>query len=229
MTSTARPGAPAAGPCPRRSGATYAGWLAERPTGFRDGIEIATLDPFRGYRNAIADELEDAVAVLDAFHVVKVGLTAMEDTRRRVQQDTTGHRGRKDDPLHKIHRVLRAGIDRLTDRQLQRINTGLADGDPTFEVTIAWHCYQRLRSVPPSPTCTRRNGTPRRSWSPSTPARSRRSPDSAAPYASGARRSSPTSPPNGPATAAPKRSTESSNSSAARPAASATSPTTGYA
>ena len=34
-------------------------------------IEIATLDPFRGY-NAIDDQLDDARAVLDTFHVVKV-------------------------------------------------------------------------------------------------------------------------------------------------------------
>jgi transposase len=30
------------------------------------------LDPFRGYKNAIDDQLDDARAVLDAFHVVKV-------------------------------------------------------------------------------------------------------------------------------------------------------------
>jgi transposase len=33
-------------------------------------VEHAALDPFRGYRNAIRDELPEAVAVLDAFHVV---------------------------------------------------------------------------------------------------------------------------------------------------------------
>ena len=40
-------------------------------TAFRAGVKIATLDPFHGYKNAIDDQLEDAVAVLDAFHVVK--------------------------------------------------------------------------------------------------------------------------------------------------------------
>ena len=46
--------------------------LKERGEDFRDGVEVATLDPFHGYKNAIDDQLEDAVAVLDAFHVVKV-------------------------------------------------------------------------------------------------------------------------------------------------------------
>lgn len=39
-------------------------------------VEHAALDPFRGDANAIRDELPDAVAVLDAFHVVKLGSTA---------------------------------------------------------------------------------------------------------------------------------------------------------
>ena len=37
-----------------------------RPSGA--GVKIATLDPFHGYKNAIDDQLEDAVAVLYAFH-----------------------------------------------------------------------------------------------------------------------------------------------------------------
>jgi transposase len=41
-------------------------------------VEVATLDPFHGYKNAIDDQLEDAVAVLDAFHVVKLGTDAVD-------------------------------------------------------------------------------------------------------------------------------------------------------
>lgn len=57
---------------PGRSGKVYADWLAQRGEGFRKQVKVATLDPFHGYKNAIDDQLEDAVAVLDAFHVVKV-------------------------------------------------------------------------------------------------------------------------------------------------------------
>jgi transposase len=105
------------------------------------------LDPFRGYGNAIRDELDDAVAVLDAFHVVRLGLKAMEETRRRVQQQQLGHRGRKHDPLYRIRNPLRAGAERLSARQIERIEAGLQAGDPTFEVTVAWRCYQQLRSA----------------------------------------------------------------------------------
>ena len=65
-----------------RSGKAYADWLRSRGDAFTAGITAATLDPFRGYANAIRDELDDAVAVLDAFHVVRLGLQAMEEVRR---------------------------------------------------------------------------------------------------------------------------------------------------
>ena len=132
---------------PGRSGKVYADWLRSRGNAFTAGIGTATLDPFRGYGNAIRDELEDATAVLDAFHVVKLALQAMEETRRRVQQDQLGHRGRKHDPLYQIRNALRAGADRLTARQIERIEAGLNAGDPDFEVTVAWRCYQQLRSA----------------------------------------------------------------------------------
>ena len=75
-------------------------WLAERGEDFRAGVRIATLDPFQGYKNAIDDQLQDATSVLDAFHIVKLAGDAPGEVRRRVQQDTLGHRGRKGDPLY---------------------------------------------------------------------------------------------------------------------------------
>ena len=69
------------------------------------------------------------------------------ETRRRVQQEQLGHRGRKPDPLYRIRNALRAGADKLTAKQIARIDAGLQAGDPNWEVTIAWSCYQRLRSA----------------------------------------------------------------------------------
>ena len=78
----------------------YKNWLAERGEQFRSGIQIATVDPFQGYKNAIDDQLQDATSVLDAFHIVKLAGDAPGEVRRRVQQDTTGHCGRTGDPLY---------------------------------------------------------------------------------------------------------------------------------
>ena len=64
-----------------------------------------------------------------------------------MQQEQLGHRGRKHDPLYRIRNALRAGIDKLTPRQVEWIEGGLQVGDPHYEVTVAWRCYQRLRTA----------------------------------------------------------------------------------
>ena len=132
---------------PGRTGTAYAAWLKAQPEEFTAGISEASLDPFRGYANALRDELPDAVAVLDAFHVVKLGTQVVDETRRRVQQDTLGRRGHKDDPLYKIRGLLRRGREHLTDRQIAKLNSCLEAGDPSWEVTVAWLGYQQLRSM----------------------------------------------------------------------------------
>lgn len=86
---------------PGRSGEAYKTWLKARGDTFRKGVAVSTLDPLHGYKNAIDDQLEDAVAVLNAFHVVKLGTAAVDEVRRRVQQEIHGHRGRKTNPLYR--------------------------------------------------------------------------------------------------------------------------------
>ena len=110
-------------------------------------MKIATLDPFAGYKKALDDELDDATAVLDAFHVVKLGTAAVDDVRRRVQQDTLGHRGCKGDPLYGIRNILRAGRERLTDRQRSRLDAAFATREEHVEVEVAWHAAQQLRDA----------------------------------------------------------------------------------
>ena len=132
---------------PGRSGTVYKNWLAERGEDFRSGIQIATLDPFQGYKNAIDDQLQDATSVLDAFHIVKLAGDALDEVRRRVQQDTTGHRGRKGDPLYQIRNLLRASRDRLTKRQQERLREAFTADEAHISVEVAYHCAQQVRDV----------------------------------------------------------------------------------
>ncbi|GAA4744719.1 transposase [Actinomycetospora chibensis] len=86
-----------------------------------------------------------AVRVLDAFHVVRLGFDAVDQVRRRVQQETLGHRGRAGDPLYGIRRVLRRGHDHHSDLSWTRLLRGLDLGDPDGEVAAAWIAAQELR------------------------------------------------------------------------------------
>ena len=132
---------------PGRFGETYRGWLRDRREDFRSRVGIATLDPFHGYNNAIDDQLEDAVAVLDASHVVKLATQVVDDVRRRVQQETTGHRGRKGDPLYRVRNVLRAGEENLTDRQRARLEAAFTGRAEHVEVEVAYRCAQQVRTA----------------------------------------------------------------------------------
>jgi transposase len=96
---------------------------------------------------ALSTQLPDTVRVLDPFHVVKLGLTAVDEVRRRVQHDTLGHRGRARDPLYDIRRLLRRRRDRLGPKARARLQAGLIAGDPTGEVTLAWTLAQDLMSL----------------------------------------------------------------------------------
>ena len=132
---------------PGRSGTVYKDWLTAREPVFRDGIQVATLDPFQGYKNAIDDQLEDATCVLDAFHIVKLATSAVDEVRRRIQQQTLGQRGRRGDPLYGIRNLLRAGRERLTHRQQKRLHTAFAAHEDHVAVEVAYQCAQDVRDM----------------------------------------------------------------------------------
>jgi transposase len=107
---------------------------------------VAALDPFRGYATALHTHLPRATRVLDAFHVTRLGFAAVDQVRRRVQQQTTGHRGRRDDPLYRIRRLLRRGHEHHTERSRARLLAGLAVGDNAGEhIGKMWVAAQELR------------------------------------------------------------------------------------
>ena len=132
---------------PGRTKAAYADWLDERGEPFKAGVQVATLDPFQGYKSAIDDELADATAVLDAFHVVALGTKCVDEVRRRVQQSTTGHRGRQGDLLYGIQNILRAGQENFTDKQRDRITRAFDRHEAHDELDLTWQAAQQLRAA----------------------------------------------------------------------------------
>jgi transposase len=124
-----------------RSKQAFKTWLAERPKAWRDGVDVVAMDGFTGFKTATAEELPDAVAVMDPFHVVRLAGEALDQCRCRIQQIIHGHRGRKNDPLYRARRPLQTGADLLTDKQKDRL-ADLFDaeshGDTHVEVEATW-------------------------------------------------------------------------------------------
>jgi len=106
---------------------------------------VVALDPFRGYANGPLVNLGHAGVVVDHFHAVRLANQAIDDVRRRVQNQTTGHRGRRGDPLYGIRRLALVGAERLSERGWGRLLAGLAAGDPDGEMGAAILARELLR------------------------------------------------------------------------------------
>jgi transposase len=74
-------------------------WLGARPRGWLAQVGTVALDPWRGYASALVAPLGHATVVVDHFHAIRLANLVVDQVRRRTQQATLGHRGRKPDPL----------------------------------------------------------------------------------------------------------------------------------
>jgi transposase len=78
-----------------RTRAAVDGWLGARTHDWLAQVGTVALDPWRGYASALVAPLGHARVVVDHFHAVRLANTVVDQVRRRTQQATLGHRGRK--------------------------------------------------------------------------------------------------------------------------------------
>jgi transposase len=130
---------------PGRTAAAVHDWLTARPVDWLRAVATVAIDPHQGYANGVKTRLSHATLVVDPFHAVKLANAAIDDVRRRVQQETLGHRGHKDDPLYGIRRLLLQARETLSDKGRARLEAGLKAGDPRDEVLDAWLAKESLR------------------------------------------------------------------------------------
>ena len=151
---------------PGRSKQVFKTWLASQPDTWRSRIEIVAMDGFTGFKSAAAEELPDATAVMDPFHVVHLAGNALDECRRRIQQELHHRRGRATDPLYKARKVLHTRSCLLTERQQYQI-LDLFSGDEHVALEVTWSAYQNI---------TRRLPLIQRAWGKDFDARGNRSP-----------------------------------------------------
>ena len=137
------------GPCrlldmvPGRSKQVFKTWLASQPDTWRSHIEIVAMDGFTGFKSAAAEELPDARAVMDPFHVVHLAGNALDECRRRIGQDLHHRRGRATDPLYKARKMLHTRSCLLTPRQQHQI-LDLFASDCHVALEVTWSAYQNI-------------------------------------------------------------------------------------
>jgi transposase len=130
-----------------RTRAAVDAWLHARPRAWLARIATVALDPWRGYASALVAPLGHATVVVDHFHAVRLANVVVDQVRRRVQQASLGHRGRKRDPLYRIRKLLLTAAEQLTGRGRARLRAGLTAGDPDGEVAAAWQGKELLRAI----------------------------------------------------------------------------------
>jgi transposase len=122
-------------------------WLDRQPPRWLGLIRVVATDLAESYRAGLAGRLDHAIRVADPFHVVRVANRCLDQVRRRVQNQTTGHRGRKRDPLYRIRKLMLTGAERLDGAGVDRMLLGMRAGDPEDEVLGAWLAKESVRDV----------------------------------------------------------------------------------
>jgi transposase len=122
-------------------------WCDVQDPAWIGSIEVVATDLAESYRRGIATHLDHALKVADPFHVVRAANRCVDKVRRRVQNETLGHRGRKADPLYRIRKLLLSGSERLDERGHERMLLGLRRGDPHDELLGAWLAKESVRDI----------------------------------------------------------------------------------
>lgn len=130
---------------PSRNYVDVARFIDRQSKGWKGQIRFGALDMSATYAAVYSVVLPKADQVVDPFHVVSLAGRCLDQVRRRVQQEQTGHRGRRDDPLYRVRRALLVGEEKLDESAKERLLSLLSLGDPNAEVAIAYRAKERLR------------------------------------------------------------------------------------
>ncbi len=122
-------------------------WFNTEPQAWVQQIRFGVLDMSGPYRKVFNDALGWVIQIADPFHVVRNANQRVDECRRRVQNATLSHRGRKDDPLYRIRRLLTTAAERLDVRAESKLALRLAQGDPHGEVQWAWEAKEAVRDL----------------------------------------------------------------------------------
>ena len=109
-------------------------------------IKAVVIDPYAGYKAAVRDLVPGAVRVADRFHMQRLAGQALTEVRCRRQQELTGHRGRKGDPLYAVRHDLLRARENLTAAAWERLDAAFR-ADWWDELQCAWTLKEMLADL----------------------------------------------------------------------------------
>ena len=132
---------------PGRGGKEPTTWLKNQGDAWLKKVQAGALDLSSPYRKVFNDTLPHATLVADKFHVIKHANAKLDECRRRVQSEQLGHRGRKDDPLYRIRRLLTKAHERVDEKGHEKMRGLLDAGDPLGEVADCYTAKEAVREL----------------------------------------------------------------------------------
>ena len=128
-----------------------AGWLRRQPHHVKANLEYGCLDMSKTYSAVFKVVTPKATRVIDRFHVMRHAILAVDQTRRRVQQQRLGHRRRAADPLYRARKLLVIKATANDAELTSQLESLLALGDPDGEVAFAYSVKEAVaRSTRPA-------------------------------------------------------------------------------
>ena len=106
-------------------------------------MRVVAMDAFAGYKETVRKAVPHAREVLDPFHVVRLAGDKPARCRQRLQQESTGRRGTKQDPLYRARRILLKTHATLTDRQRSLLDR-LFGNEDNEQLKVVWGSYQKI-------------------------------------------------------------------------------------
>jgi transposase len=123
---------------PTRDFDKVAGWLRSQPHHMKENVDYGCLDMSRTYNAVFKVVTPKATRVIDRFHVMRHAILCVDETRRRVQRERLGHRGRAGDPLYRARKLLVMRDTAAQPELRERLEGLLSLGDPDGEVAFAY-------------------------------------------------------------------------------------------
>lgn len=102
------------------------------------------MDGFQDYATAFNKAIPKARKVMDPFHVVRLAGDKLTQCRQRLQVETTGRHGKKNDPLYKNRKTLLTRKSLLTDTQNTRLDELFTFDEDYAPLQTTWSYYQHI-------------------------------------------------------------------------------------
>jgi transposase len=127
-----------------RRGKAVTSWMSQRPESWKRNIEYVAMDMSAEFRKAIRESLPAARISVDHFHIIQRANQMITAVRRRRSHDTHGRRGKMTDPAYKYRKLLTCNIEKLSNKQTERLKEVLASD---VELGVVYAIKEHVRDL----------------------------------------------------------------------------------